>query len=171
MLIRSVNNLLDTFKKNKNLSIAVGVVIGLIILGAVFFVIKSSNNSTNNQSGEIPTATDVPVLKIAPEDLGITLTAGPGNKSVVLGVTKTSDITSLDYELSYMATVNGEEVSRGAIGHIDIKKKDQVVKQDITLGTCSDTCHYDTGVSEIKLTLKINKSDGKTYQADLTLTL
>ena len=162
---------LDTFKKNRNLSIAAAIVIVVIVLAGVFFVIRSLNNPANQQTNENPSATDQPILKIAPADLGITLTAGAGNKTAILGVTDTKDITSLDYELSYMATVNGAQVARGAIGHIDIKTKGKPVKQEITLGTCSDVCHYDVGVTDIKVTLKINKSDGKTYQADLALSL
>jgi hypothetical protein len=165
-----MKNFLDTFEKNRNLSIAVVVVIILVALAGVFLLTRSSNNS-NQQTNEVPTATEQPVLKIAPEDLGITLIAGVGNKTAILGVTNTNDIVSLDYELSYMATVNGAQVARGAIGHIDIKKKGTPAKQEITLGTCSDVCHYDVGVSDIKLTLKINKADGKTYQADLALNL
>ncbi len=166
-----MKNFLDTLKKNRNLSIAAAVVILVVVLGGVFFVVSSSKKSANQQTGEVPTATDQPVLKISPSDLGITLTAGPGNKTAVLGIASTNDIVSLDYELSYMATVNGAQVARGAIGHIDIKNKGTPVKQDITLGTCSDVCHYDVGVSDIKVTLKINKTDGKTYQADLTLSI
>lgn len=165
-----MKNFLDTFKKNRNLSIAAAVVIVVIVLGGVFFVV-SSKKAVNQQTGEAPAATDQPILKIAPADLGITLTAGPDNKTAILGVTNTNDIASLDYELSYMATVNGAQVARGAIGHIDIKQKGTAVKQSITLGTCSDVCHYDVGVTDIKVILKINKSDGKTYQADLALSL
>ena len=164
-----MKNFLDTLKKNRNLSIAAGVIIVLVVLVGAFFIIRSSNNSANQQTNQVPTATDQPVLKIAAADLGITLTAGSGNKTAILGVADTKDIVSLDYELSYMATVNGAQVARGAIGHIDIKTKGTPVKQEITLGTCSDVCHYDTGVTDIKVTLKINKTDGKTYQADLTL--
>ena len=164
-----MKNFLDTLKKNRNLSIAAGVIVVLVVLVGAVFIIRSSNNSANQQTNQVPTATDQPVLKIAAADLGITLTAGSGNKTAILGVADTKDIVSLDYELSYMATVNGAQVARGAIGHIDIKTKGTPVKQEITLGTCSDVCHYDTGVTDIKVTLKINKTDGKTYQADLTL--
>jgi hypothetical protein len=165
-----MKNFLDTLKKNRNLSIAAAVVIVLVVLGGVFLAIRSLNNS-NQQTNQSPTATEQPILKIAPADLGITLTAGPGNKTAILGVKDTKDIVSIDYELSYMAMVNGAEVARGAIGHIDIKNKGVPVKQDITLGTCSDVCHYDVGVTDIKVTLKINKTDGKTYQADLALSI
>ncbi len=163
-----MKNFLDTLKKNRNLSIAV-VVIVLAVLAGLVFIIRSSNKSANQQTNQAPTATDQPVLKIAAADLGITLTAGSGKKTAILAVADTQDIVSLDYELSYMATVNGAQVARGAIGHIDIKTKGTPVKQEITLGTCSDVCHYDVGVTDIKVTLKINKTDGKTYQADLTL--
>ncbi len=166
-----MKSFLDTFKKNKNLSIATAVVIFVIVLVGVFFFTRSLNNSANQQANEAPTATEQPVLKIAPEDLGITLSASQGNKTVILNVANTDEITSLDYELSYNATVNGAQVARGAIGRMDIKKKGTPVKQEITLGTCSDTCHYDVGVTDVKLTLKITKTDGKTYQADLMLDL
>ena len=158
------------FSKNKNLTIAAAATIVLVLVIG-FFIIRSSNNSANQQVNSTPAPTSEAIPTINPSDLGITLTAGPGNKTVILAVAKTDDISSLDYELSYMATVNGSQIARGAIGHIDIKKKGTPVKQDITLGTCSDVCHYDTGVSDIKLTLKINKTDSKTYQADLTLNL
>lgn len=165
-----MKNFLDTLKKNRNLSIAAAIVIVVVVLVGVFFIIRSLNNS-NQQTNLVPTASDQPIVKIAPADLGITLTAGPGNKTAILGVADTKDIVSIDYELSYMATVNGAQVARGAIGHIDIKNKGVPVKQDITLGTCSDVCHYDVGVTDIKVTLKINKTDGKTYQADLALSI
>ncbi len=166
-----MKNFLDTFKKNRNLSIVAAVVIVLVVLAGAFFVVRALNNSANQQANQTPTATEQPVLKISAEELGITLTAGPGNKTVILKIAKTEDVTALDYELSYNATVNGAQVARGAIGHIDIKNKGTSVKQDITLGTCSDTCHYDVGVSDIKVTLKINKTDGKIYQADLSLSI
>jgi hypothetical protein len=151
-----MKNFLDKFKKNRNLSIATGVIIIVVVLAGVFFVTRSSNNSANQQTNQAPTATDQPVLKVAAADLGITLAAGASNQTAILGIADTKDIVSLDYELSYMATVNGAQVARGAIGHIDIKSKGTPVKQDITLGTCSDVCHYDVGVTDIKVTLKIN---------------
>jgi len=160
---------LDTLKKNRNVSIAAAVVIVVVVLAGIFFILSASKKSANQQTNEYPTATDQPVLKISAEELGITLTAGPGNKTVILSIAEIKDIVSIDYELSYMATVNGAEVARGAIGQLDLKKKP--VTKEITLGTCSDTCHYDVGVTDIKLTLKINKSDGKIYQADLALSL
>ncbi len=167
-----MKNFLDKFKKNRNLSIAVGALVIFVVLAGLFFVIKRSlNNSASTQVNSTPSPTQETIQSINPADLGITLTAGAGNKTAILTVAKTGEIISLDYELSYMATVNGAQVSRGAIGHIDIKQKGRPVTQEITLGTCSDVCHYDVGISNIKLTLKINKTDGKTYQSTLTLSI
>jgi len=36
-------------------------------------------------------------------------------------ISKTDDISSLDYQLSYNAEVSGEKVPRGTIGHVDVK--------------------------------------------------
>ena len=160
---------MEKYLKNRNLLIVASVVVVLIVLAVVFFVVSGSKNSANQQGNAAPAPTDTPIPSIAPQDLGITLTAGPGNKTVVLNVADTQDVQALSYELSYMATVNGAQVARGAIGDIAIKNPGSPVKQEITLGTCSDVCHYDTGVTGIKLTLKVTKSDGKTYQSQLTL--
>ena len=159
---------MDKYLKNRNLLIGAAVLVVLVVLAGVFFVV-SSKNVSNQQVNSSPAPTDTPIPSIAPSDLGITLTSGTGNKTVVLEVADTQDISALSYELSYMATVNGAQVARGAIGDITIKQKGSPVKQEITLGTCSDVCHYDTGVSDIKLTLKITKTDGKVYQSQLTL--
>lgn len=161
---------MDKYLKNKNYQIGAIVVGVILILGGGFLFLKSSSNPSG-QTSNTPAPTQEVIQTIKPEDLGITLTAGPGNKTAVLSVANTQDLVALDYELSYTATVNGAQVARGAIGHIDIKQKGTAVKQSITLGTCSDVCHYDVGVSDIKLTLKINKTDGKTYQANLSLSL
>ena len=160
----------EFIKKNKNLSIIVSAVVILVVLGGVFFLV-SKNKSTNSGANPTPAPTQEVINSINPSDLGITLTAGPANQTVILKVAKTEEVLSLDYQLSYMATVNGSQVSRGAIGHIDVKQKGSAVNQKIDLGTCSDVCHYDKGVSDIKLILKVNKTDGKTYQTNLTLSL
>jgi hypothetical protein len=160
------------YLKNRNYQIGAAVVAVILVLGVGLFLLKSSNNnSASNPVNSVPTPSPEVINTLNPSDLGITLTAGPSNQTAVLAISDTKELTSLDYELSYMANVNGSQVARGAIGHIDIKSKGTPVKQSITLGTCSDVCHYDTGVTDIKLTLKIVKTDNKTYQSNLTLSL
>ncbi len=108
------------------------------------------------------------ISTMKPEDIGLTLTASADNKKVVLEVANTKGISGLDYELSY--TSKGD-IPRGVIGHIDIKVAGKAVTQDITLGTCSDVCHYDQDVSNIKLILKVAKTDGTTGQVEKSLEL
>ncbi len=37
-------------------------------------------------------------------------------------------------------------------------------------GTCSDVCHYDKDVTDVKLIVKVTKMDGKVYQAETGIT-
>jgi hypothetical protein len=84
-------------------------------------------------------------------------------------ITKTSDISSVDYQLTYTAIVTGEPVARGTIGHVDVKNKGQEISQAMVFGTCSDVCHYDAGITDVKLIVKVTKTDGKIYQAELSV--
>ncbi len=168
-MLATVMEKLQKYLKNKTLLIALAVVVVLVVLGGAFFFISSSKSQPQQQQAAVtPMPTDTPVPSIDPSSLGITLTEGPGDKVVTLKISQTQDLTAVSYELSYNATVNGEQVARGAIGDITIKSPGSPVSQDITLGTCSDVCHYDTGITDIKLTLKITKTDGKAYQAELS---
>jgi hypothetical protein len=113
---------------------------------------------------QVPSEEIISIIK--PEEIGLSLTSSNDNKKVILEVANTKDISGLDYELSY--TSKGD-IPRGVIGHIDIKVAGKPVTQDITLGTCSDVCHYDQDVSDIKLILKVTKTDGSTSQVEKSL--
>lgn len=147
--------------KDRKLLIAGAVVLILIVLGALFVANKNSKVVTEN-TNVLPT--QIPIPTVTSEELGLTLKPGPSGKTVIVTVANTQGIASIDYELSYNSK---GDIPRGAIGTLDLKRK-PVVKE-ITLGTCSDVCHYDTDVSDIKLVLKLTKEDGKVYQAQATL--
>lgn len=133
----------------------------ILLAGGVYLVTKKSGTQP------APTATqEQTVATLKPADIGLTLAMGADGKRVVMKIANTADITSLDYELSYTSAGN---IPRGAIGHVDIKNPGQPVNQEIVLGTCSDVCHYDQGVSNIKLVVKITKKDGNIYQVEQTL--
>jgi len=149
--------------KNKNLIIAGIVILILIIIGGGIFVLSSKKSV---KPAETPTQTEEEILEISADEIGLKLTMASNGKGVILQVDKTEDINSLDYQLSYNSK---GDIPRGAIGHIDVKIKGQPIKKDIVLGTCSDVCHYDEGVTDIKLILKVTKSDGKIYQAETSL--
>jgi uncharacterized membrane protein YdfJ with MMPL/SSD domain len=146
--------------KDKRVVIAGAVVLMLLVLGGFFLFSKKS--TTGETANAIPT--QIPIPTISAESIGLTLKPGVGGKTVIVTISKPEGITAAEYELSY--TSKGD-IPRGAIGQLDVTKKP--VTKEITLGTCSDTCHYDTDVKDIKIILKITKSDGKVYQAEQKL--
>jgi len=152
--------------KDKRVLIAGGVVLVLVVLIGGFLLL--SGKSANN-SGLSASPTQVPILSLSPDDIGLTLVASSDLHKATMKITKTQDINSLDYQLSYNANVSGQEVARGTIGHVDVKTKGQPITQDMAFGTCSDVCHYDTGISDVKLIVKVTKTDGKVYQVEKSL--
>lgn len=139
--------------------LAIGGGVLVILLGSYFLFFKGTSSNQNTT----PTVAEQSVPTISAESIGLTLKPGSDGHRVIMTVTKTNDINSLDYELSYTAKGN---VPRGIIGNNIEVKKGQNLVQDIYLGTCSDVCHPDSEVTNIKVIVKVNKSDGKIYQAE-----
>ena len=150
----------------KNKKIITFLAIGAIILigGGIF--ILSSNKKPAPVIEQVPQEEQITIMK--PEEIGLSLTTSIDKKKIILEVANTKDITGLDYELSY--TSKGD-IPRGVIGHISVPQAGKSVRQEITLGTCSDVCHYDQDVSNIKLILKVTKIDGTTSQVSKSLSL
>ena len=142
------------------------VAIGLVVLIGGGLLVMSGNKKAEPVVEQAPVEEQVSMIK--PEDIGLTLTASADNRKVILEVKNTEGLSGLDYELSY--TSKGD-IPRGVIGHIDIKQEGKPVKQEIILGTCSDVCHYDEDVSDIKLILKVAKTDGTVSQVSKSLEL
>ena len=152
----------------KNQKVIIGaILITLIIFGGGYYVLSAKKTSPEPVTVE-PQKTEEIISTISPEDLGLTLTAGVDKKRVIMEIINLNDLSSLDYELSYTSKGN---IPRGVIGNIEVKQKDKMIKKEIVLGTCSDVCHYDLEVSNIKLILKVTKTDGKVYQLQKTLEL
>lgn len=150
---------------NKNL--IAFLVIGLIVLaGGGFLVLSSNKKPAPTQVEQKPVEETVQIL--SPKDIGLTFTAGLDKKRVIMAISNTSDILAIDYQLSY--TSKGD-IPRGALGHVDVKIKGNPIKQEMVLGTCSDVCHYDMEVSNIKLLIKVTKDNNKVYQIESTLSL
>lgn len=136
-----------------------------IVAGLLLFVAAGTYFVLGNKSKTVTTSPGLQeqsVPTISASDIGLTLTPGADKQRVAIEVSKTDDIQSIDYELSYMAKGT---LPRGAIGHIDVIKG-KPAKAEVYLGTCSDVCHPDTDISNIKAVLKVNKTDGKVYQAE-----
>ena len=150
--------------KNRKVLIVVGVVL-LVLVGVGYFILSPKKSSSIPQAPEPQATEEETILTLSPEDIGLTLTAIESNRKVLMGIANTSDLVSLEYELSY--TSKGD-IPRGVLGTIDVKS-DKPIKHEIVLGTCSDVCHYDQEVSNIKVILKVTKSDNKVYQSEKTL--
>ena len=150
-----MNNLL----KNKAV-LGVAVILIIIAIFAGGFLLLSSKKTPK------PTQSDQQeqILSLSPDEIGLSLAMSADGHNVIMGIEKTEDISSIDYELGY--TSEGD-IPRGAIGNI--KPEGKKVKKEIPMGTCSDVCHYDKGVSNIKIILKVTKTDGKIYQVEKTL--
>lgn len=137
------------------------LVLLVIIVGAFLFLKNQGNNASQPVAQENQV---VPTLK--PEDIGLTLslvTSGKfANNGVDMKITKVMDIASVDYEMAYLSK---GEISRGAIGHVDVQNGNPI-DQQLPFGTCSDVCHYDTDIHDVKFTLKVTKTDGKAYQVE-----
>lgn len=150
--------------RNKNLIVGLVGVAVVVIVGIL--VLSSDKKAEPVQVEQTPVEEQVSTIK--PEDIGLSLTASSDGRKVILEVKKTEGLAGLDYELSY--TSKGD-IPRGVIGHIGIPEEGKSVRQEITLGTCSDVCHYDEDVSDIKLILKVTKTDGTISQTEESLEL
>lgn len=140
----------------------------LVLAGGGYFLLSRKNTvpaSTTSATPQVQDVSEQAIPTLTPSDLGLSLTANSNTTKVTMALTKTSDIATLDYQLSY--TAKGD-IPRGIIGQVTVKPG-KTVSQEITLGTCSDVCHYDQDVTGINLVLKVTKTDGKTYQVEKSL--
>lgn len=154
--------------RNKKLIIVLGVFIVLVLAGGGYYLLSRKTTvpvSTTSATPQVQDVSEQAILTLTPSDIGLSLTANSNTTKVTMVLTKTSDISTLDYQLSYTAKGN---IPRGIIGQVTVKPG-KTVSQEITLGTCSDVCHYDQNVSGINLVLKVTKTDGKTYQVEKSL--
>lgn len=149
--------------KNKNLII--GLVVGLAVLVGAGIMILSSNKTPPEMD---QTPIEDQVSTIDPSEIGLTLSMSSDNREVIINISNTEGISGLDYELSY---ISKGDIPRGVIGIIDIVQAGKPVTKRLKLGTCSDVCHYDEDVSNIKLILKVTKTDGTTGQVEKSLEL
>lgn len=155
--------------KNKFVLITAVVLVLVVIVGSVFlFFPKSSQNQTDQSVAALPT--QVPIPTIAPDSIGLTLKNGVPGETVIATVAKIDGIKSIDFEFYYNAqnpTDSTARIPREVLGSFNLSKIP--VTTEIKLGTCSDVCHYDKDVTDIKIVLKITRSDDKVYQSQATL--
>ena len=144
-------------KLNKNHQIFVIVVI-ILTLAVGFFLFLKSNKPDSKSNETLP---QTEILPTVDSNVLVDLEADRKKQEVILTVSGIPAKTStIEYELSYDADVDGESVPRGAIGTFDIAGEDSINKK-ITLGTCSSgTCKYDKGVEKVKVSLRFTGDYG-----------
>lgn len=152
-------------KNNKIIIIVVAVVVLILAVLVSYFLFYQGNSKTTKAQPQTVMQQDEAIPTLMPADVGLSINLIKMGKfadnGIELTVTKIVDIAAIDYEMAYTSKGN---IPRGAIGHVDIKPTDTVFTQQLPFGTCSDKCHFDTEVANIKVTMKISKKDGKFYQ-------
>ncbi|MEX2007639.1 MAG: hypothetical protein WD992_02605 [Candidatus Levyibacteriota bacterium] len=146
--------------RNRNVFIGIIILIVVLLIGGVVLLLNK------NKTKELPVTTETAVPILSPEDIGLTIEMGSDGRRVIMMIENTGDIASIEYQLSYSSE---GDIPRGAIGQIMVKVPGQAITQEIVLGTCSDVCHYDEDVTDIKVVLKITKTDGSVYQVEKSL--
>ena len=144
------------------------IAVVLIIGGAVFAFMRGAGRSSTPSDNFVQE--ELPIL--TPEDIGLEVTVRQDGKALMFEVTKADDIERIEYEITYEKEIDGEAVSEGLYGEMNIAV-DGITKTDFReFGTCSSgVCRYDKVVSDVKITMKVNKKDGKVYQVEKSVSL
>ena len=163
--------------KNKTVVIVIGVCVGIGLLAGGYFFIANRSAQTEEETF----IEEQVVESISPDEIGLTMEANPSGKGVRFSIEKATGIETIEYQVTYEADSTAQErseggetrVQRGITGEAMIESGDSSYTSEwLDLGSCSrNVCRYDTGVSEVMLTLKITKSDGKIYEVEQSLAL
>lgn len=142
-------------KNNKNLLIAAGVILVVLIVGFFVLNLSKGKKAMTDKEEVLPQQEALPTVD---SNVSVDLTADKAKQQVTLTIDGIpSGTESIEYELSYNAE---GDIPKGVIGTIPVEGESSV-ERDITLGTCSSgTCVYDKGVSSINVSLKFQTSAG-----------
>lgn len=159
--------------KDRRIAIILGAIVLIILLSAGYYFLSSQKSASQNTSAVPPEIQEQVIPTILPSDLGLKLMLRGDKKALKFEITNIDGIESLDYQISYLKEINGEEVPEGLIGEVRVKPGDKKIAIDYReFGTCSSgVCRYDKVVSPVKVTLKIVKTDGKVLQAEDSIEL
>ncbi len=136
--------------------VVASIVIITIIVGLVMIINKFFRKpTTNKQSGQIKST-----LKAADPNIKVDLKPADLGKTLTLTITNyPSDITSIEYELTYQTENNKQE---GVFGQIKLENREKSIQRELTLGTCSSgVCRYHNLTDGLGLlTIKFNSPKG-----------
>lgn len=163
---------------NKKILTISGIVVLLLILVAGFYFL-STKSKTSTSTKE---STETIVLNLSPEDIGLRLVTSSDKKKVKIVIDNVSNIKDFSYEITYDADIpaselaageEGGKVERGFSGEEIIKSgQTSYESKYLDLGSCSrNVCRYDTGVTEVKIMMKVVKKDEKIYKVEDSIKL
>lgn len=155
-------------------------IIGLVVLAIIlviggFLVFSPKNQNTTPSENTNQEQVEAPVIKLSPEEIGLDLTTTNNNRHLVIKIEKPQGIKTIEYELTWGAKVEDKasgsilDVVHGTSSGSPIEINEQPYEDEIKMGTCSDVCHYDEGVNNIKIILKVTKTDGTVAQIEKSL--
>jgi len=155
------------YLRDKRILALIAAFLILVIGGGVFAFMRG--NSTPNPADQF-VEENLPTLSA--EDIGLEVTLRGDKRAIMFEVTKYDDIERIEYEITYEKEIDGESVPEGLYGEMNIAL-DGITKTDYReFGTCSSgVCRYDEVVSDIKITMKVTKKDGKVYSVEETVSL
>lgn len=134
------------------------VLVGLIVTGGAFWLLKGSKQTTNQTEQQDKKEEIVQELPIDQRPY-VAMTPRADGKEFHLTVEKfPAGIQSFDYELNYQTSAG---VGEGVFGTVKLKGESKI-ERDLLLGSCSSgKCRYHEGVEEGKLTLRLRDTAGK----------
>ena len=152
----------NKLKDKKVIGIIIGILLVLVVLIGGFFLFNSQK-SDSATGDEMLISSDLPEL--TPEDIGMVVTVRDDKKAVMFELNKAKDIEKVEYTIEYEAETEEGIANQGIFGEMNIGA-DGITKTDFReFGTCSaGKCRYDNVTSDITITLKVTKKDGKDYQ-------
>lgn len=148
-----------------------GSVLAIILIAVVGVFIFNKKSSAPIVSS--PQEEEEQIFTLKPEDIGLIFSLRPDKKAVKFGIEKARDISRVEYQIAYTKQVTGEDVPEGLIGEITNSEASASLSTSYReLGTCSSkVCRFDVVVSDVRLILKVTKTDGKVYQVEDSLSL
>ncbi|MEN9407051.1 MAG: hypothetical protein RLZZ455_267 [Candidatus Parcubacteria bacterium] len=166
---------------NKKLLFPALAVVFVLLVGAGGYFFLSRNSSGSPSEQEEQGFVDEVIPTMAPDAIGLSMVARSDKKAVKLVLSNASDIQSIEFDLVYDAdqsTSFGEDdggsgqVSRNVTDEVAVDGESPFETKYYDLGSCSSgKCRYDTGVTEVKLEMKVTKKDGKVFQVSDSLDL
>ena len=128
----------------------------LALLGGGFFLISKKRKTSRVEEIAPPESTGRLIETSLEERPYVILVPRTDGREFTLEISRIKNAKTIEYELVYFSN----NLSRGAIGSIDVDNQTSISRK-LLLGTCSrDVCKYDENVTEGSLTLRFRSPDG-----------